>query len=250
MEKNLTLKERGKEFGKGLIALFAYYYVLIILQDIAGIILKSLNWSLDNFWVSNFANLLVNIFSLLIMIFIFRKTLKKEWQIFKENKKENLAIGRKYWLIGLLIMIVSNIIITSIIGLGTAENEEVNRSLLKVYPIYASFAMIISIPIIEELTFRAGFKKAFKSATFFAIFSGLLFGSAHLLASFDTLTIEAFKTNWKQFLHIIPYGALGISFGLAYAKTNTIFTSIFYHILHNFITIALLVLSWFLQTLV
>ena len=36
-----------------------------------------------------------------------------------------------------------------------------------------------------------------------------------------------------DYLYIIPYGALGAAFAMAYSKTKTIYTSMSLHIMHN-----------------
>ena len=64
----------------------------------------------------------------------------------------------------------------------------------------------------------------FKNKWIFVILSFLLFGGAHVMGN---------VTSYVDLLFIIPYGALGYVFALAYYKTNTIFTSISLHMFHN-----------------
>ena len=53
-----------------------------------------------------------------------------------------------------------------------------------------------------------------------------MFGGAHVIDSAKTFI---------DILYIIPYGALGGAFALAYYDTDTIFTSMTMHMIHNLI---------------
>ena len=39
--------------------------------------------------------------------------------------------------------------------------------------------------------------------------------------------------TFTDLLYIIPYGALGATFAYAYYKTDTVFTTVTFHIIHN-----------------
>ena len=44
-------------------------------------------------------------------------------------------------------------------------------------------------------------------------------------------------TSLVDYLYIIPYGALGGAFALAYYETKTVFTSMSFHMIHNIILV-------------
>ena len=92
----------------------------------------------------------------------------------------------------------------------------------------------IIAPIIEELTFRKAFKNVFQNKWVFILSSGLIFGGLHVITSFSTPL---------ELLYIIPYSSLGISFAYMYYKTNTIYTSISMHIIHNTVLTLLSILT-------
>ena len=108
------------------------------------------------------------------------------------------------------------------------------RELLTTMAIYAIPSMVIFAPICEELIFKKSFTKTFSNKYQFIIFTGVLFGSAHLISGGLTL---------QNLLYIIPYSSLGIAFSYMYIKSNNIFTSITYHCIHNSLTILLLLLT-------
>ena len=241
--KDLTIREKAKNFGKGLLTIGLYFLMPIFFSSVALVFIRTLNLDIENFWVNNFANLFVSLSSLAILLVMFYDRLKEEWAIFKKNKKGFLKTGAIYWICGLGIMsLTSNIIGRLIDPAGISANEAANYGIMQSIPIYAIIAIIFTGPIIEEIVFRASFKNSISNSKVFALITGLFFAAIHLMASFESFSDIA--TNWTQLLYIIPYGALGVSFGLAYHKTKTIFTTISFHILHNFILTTILYLSW------
>ena len=160
---------------------------------------------------------------LILLITIFRKDLNKEFKIFKKNILKNLDIGFTYWIIGLSIMLASNIIINFIFRVGGAQNEKLVQEMISKSPILMLLVAGIIAPIIEELIFRKSFKNAFTNKYLFIILSGLVFGLLHVISGNSLL----------QLLYIIPYSSLGIAFAISYCKTETVFTPISMHIIHN-----------------
>lgn len=179
-------------------------------------------------------SLAADIILLIILTFIYHKDLKKEFKIFKSNLLENLNTGLQCWIIGIIIMITSNLLIQLFLHPGIANNENAVRKMLDILP----WAMIINAGIIapfnEEIAFRKTIKDACPNKYLFIILSFLLFGGAHIIKGATTLT---------DYLFIIPYGSLGAAFAYAYYKTNTIFTSMSFHMFHNLsLTLILLLL--------
>ena len=183
--------------------------------------------------------ILLNILTLLayasILILIYLPELKEEFNIFKKEIHNSLDNGFKYWLLGLAIMTVSNLIINFIVFKGKiAANEEMNRQAILNNPIcYTILSVGFFAPIIEEIVFRKSTDKIFNNKLCYFIISGVLFGFAHVLADLS---------NVLNLLYIIPYGALGFVFAVMDKKTNTTFTSIMMHSLHNLITLFLLLI--------
>ena len=169
------------------------------------------------------------IIMLILLFFIYKKELIEEWKKFKKNISKNLDIGFKYWLIGLAIMIGSNIIINMIFGKGQSNNETAVQSMITALPIVMLISAGIIGPIIEEIVFRKSIKNLIKRKWLFIITSALIFGFVHITSANDI----------KQLLFIIPYSALGYAFASMYYETDTIYTSIVMHQIHN-ITLTLL----------
>lgn len=210
-----------KEIGKSILILFLYMSLSIILSLIFNPLISS-----SNFFISNATPIIVELIVLLTLFLFYADKIIDDFKSFKKNFKSIMDTSIKNWLIGLVIMLVSNIVLSLIIG-NIANNEELNRSLLLTTPIYAVIAMVFIAPITEEIIFRLAPRKAFNKKIPYLLYSAILFGGMHLLSSSSLIEI----------LYIIPYGALGFAFAKNYYETENIFSSISVHMIHNTIAV-------------
>ncbi len=88
-----------------------------------------------------------------LIILLFYKTLKKIFKISKLTIKKYFSKCLRYWIIGLFIMMISNLIISIISGGKIAGNQEAINNLFDISPLYIYFASVIYAPIVEELIF-------------------------------------------------------------------------------------------------
>lgn len=177
---------------------------------------------------------LSNIILIVIFILIYRKTLIKDFKSYTKNFYHNIETSIKYWLIGFIIMVVSNLIITFILNKGLAGNEEEVRKLIDSFPLFMIFNTVIYASLIEELSFRKSIKDAISNKWIYVLTSGLLFGMLHIISYISTPI---------DLVYLIPYGALGIVFALLYHKTNNIFSTITIHAIHNLLAIIMYLLG-------
>lgn len=163
-------------------------------------------------------------------ILIYKKDLKKYLKSFKIKYTKTIIL---YWIIGFIFMIISNYIINYIIiPNGISSNEAGNRELLFNNKIIYSLILCIFIPFLEEISFRLEFKKNIKNKKTFLIISSLSFALLHTLST----------TKFIELLYIIPYLILGLTFSKIYIKTDNIISNILAHMLHNTITILIILL--------
>ena len=160
----------------------------------------------------------------IILIILYYKDLIKDFKKLKKDFYKNMDITIKWWFIGIIVMVISNLIIGIFISNATAGNEESVQSLLKTSSPIALITFGLIGPVVEELVFRKAFKDIFKNKYTFILTSGLIFGSLHVVLSLTSL--------WDLF-YLIPYCSLGIAFSIIYQKTNNIYYSMIMHILHN-----------------
>ena len=227
-KKNELINIKGVIIG---IALFILYYFSAYLQLIPIYLfnIKKITGS-TQVLLSLFSNTII----LIILIIIFRKQLLHEWKIFKEKLLENIDTGIKYWIIGLIVMMVSNTILTFVLKMGQAANEQAVQQLISYLPWVMVINAGIIAPCVEEIIFRKCYKNAFPNKWLFIGLSSLVFGSLHVVTS---------MTSPMDLLFIIPYGSLGAAFAIMYQKTDTIYTSMLMHMLHNTILIILSIIT-------
>lgn len=212
--------------------IFVFVFVFFILTSlIQSMSISLLGWGDINstsLTLTPYQELIITFLSDLIILIIlgitYFKDLKKDFIDFKKRTMEILDTGFKWWLIGLLIMVVSNVIIGLFIPKAEAGNEEAVQTIIKSSKILSVIAVGIIAPFVEELVFRKSFRELIKNDVLFIIISGLVFASLHVVLSLNSL--------WDLF-YIIPYLGLGCSFAYAYTKTNNIYTTIIVHMFHN-----------------
>ena len=214
------------EFIKSFEGLAIYFFITIA----SALIAKQVGQKNLNIYV----NLLIigEIILALTLAFVFRKRLKKDFIDFDKNYKEYLSFGFKVWILGLLVMAISNNIIYKF--LDTAYNQQVNELVISTLPLYSIISIVVCGPFIEELTFRLSFKEHIKNKYLFYIITTFIFAGIHV---FNGITSPI------QLLFFIPYGALALAFGIIVNKTDNIFTTVLIHTFHNSMAVVLLALS-------
>ena len=209
-------------------ALFLYF-VLSNLQALPFILLN-----IDTSTLSQtfriFYSLFYELFLLMIILLLFLDDLKKAYSDLKKNHKKYFSSCFKYWIIGLLVMMFSNLILQKFSTNGIAGNEQTINELFEVSPLYIWVSAVLIAPFMEELLFRQGIRNIFKNDILFILISGILFGSLHVIGNVQ---------NFWDFLYIIPYSSLGIAFAYMLYKTKNIFVTIGFHFMHNGILMAL-----------
>ena len=230
----LKLNKKEKIIIKTIIVFLIFWYSTY-LQYIPVYLFK-----LDVKHLSTTMHVILSTFSstivFLIFFFIFHKDLKKDFKDFRKKHYEYMDVGLKWWGIGLVLMFISNFIITFLLKGGGANNEQAVQSMIKSLPWLMLIDAGFIAPFNEEIVFRKSVKDIFKNKWVFVILSFLLFGGAHVINSSKTIL---------DYLYIIPYGILGGSFAMAYHETDNIFTTISIHMIHNIVLILLSIVTAF-----
>lgn len=213
---------------KEIIKFILIFLLYLLYSDIIIIILTKLGVNIkilpNNLKIA--IMFLINL-SLMIMLFIFyRKSIKENFKDFKSNFKTYIKDNFKYYVIGLLIMIISNIIISFFVE-GNSTNETLIREYINIMPIYMIFSSCIYAPFTEEMVFRKSLRNCFNNKVLYILLSGLIFGSMHLLSA----------SNLVELVFLIPYSSLGCVFAYMYYKTNNIFVPMTFHMVHNTIIV-------------
>lgn len=211
-----------KKYKETLIGLTVFIGYLLLSQY-SNVIISLLGF--NN--LSTPLKLLISIVYELLMItgivFIYLKTIVKDFNNFRQNFEYYFNTYAKYWFLNLGLMMISNIIISSLININSSTNQQYIVSLLDKYPIYTFITTILIAPVLEELVFRLTFRKTFKTDILFIFLSGLIFGILHFSVA----------TSVKELLYIIPYSIPGWIFAYTLKKSNNIFVPISLHMFHN-----------------
>lgn len=166
-----------------------------------------------------------------IIFFIYRKNLIKDFFSLKNDIKDKVKHLIIAYIIFTALLYTTNFILFYLTD-GLANNEEIIRTSLFASPILMSIALCILGPITEELTFRYPFHFTKTNRLVSFLIYSLIFASMHIITS----------TSLIELLYLIPYLFLSMSIGYSFYKTDNIYTSMFFHILNNTITIALVLL--------
>ncbi len=167
----------------------------------------------------------------LIIVYIYKKDFIPNLKDFIKNNTKYFKEYIKYWFMMLGLMMIANILITNFTTSLTSNNQQTIMDNLKIAPIYTFVVTVFIAPVLEELVFRLSFRKIFyKNDILFIIISGLVFGSLHVLGSFNAPI---------DLLFIIPYSIPGFIFAYIYCKSKNICVSMSIHFIHNGIMLLL-----------
>ena len=228
-------KEKYIEF-KNMIIGFGILLFYIIMSNIPyeilwyfGINYNNLNLTLKQLYLISYEVILT-----LIIIYIYRKNFIPNFKDFIKNNIKYFKKYIKYWFLMLGLMIASNAIIIMFTTTTTSNNQQTIIDTLAKAPIYTFIVTVFIAPIFEELVFRLSFRKIFAHTNFlFIFFSGLLFGSMHVIGTLENLV---------DLLFIIPYSIPGFIFAYIYTKSKNICVPMSLHLIHNGIMMLLQIL--------
>lgn len=215
-------KEYIKNALLGIVVILAY----IIIPNIDAMLFEICGVNTNNIPLipKIICSLASSIMTLATILLILHKKIEKDFKDIKKNHKEYFSKYFKFWLIGLAIMMISNLIITLITSNEMPANEEAIRSLMKISPLYVYISAVFIAPLTEELVFRQGIRNIIPNNILFIIVSGLVFGSLHVITDIS---------NWYDILYLIPYCTPGFIFAYILTKTDNIFVSAGLHFMHN-----------------
>ena len=221
MKTNKTNRLLGSIFI--FILSFLIFYFGQYLQ-LVPIILFDIKYPTDNMLTYSLLNLFSNVCILLLLFWLFKVPLKEDFKKFKKKPFKMMDTAFKFYMLGLVGMMLSNIIITFVLGGGGAENEKVVQSMISSAPFLMVLNAGILAPIIEEVVFRKAMDGLFKKKIFYVLASGLLFGGLHVVST---------TASFLDLLYIIPYSSLGFSFAYMDREEECVYPSIIMHMLHN-----------------
>ena len=215
-----------KKVLKNLLIFISYFIYITLIKGILFVF--NINYYNMDIKYKILTTILIQITYIVFIIILYRKELKEDIKKFKENYKKDIYNYLIIYLLGILLMGISNIILSRITNQSVSGNESMVRIYIDNYPLYMIFSSIIYAPFIEEMIFRKSIRNIFKNKYLFIIISGLLFGIVHISS-----------INLNELLFSIPYIIMGIDFAYIYYKTNNIFITMTFHLCHNLVLLLL-----------
>lgn len=178
-------------------------------------------------------SLVCDIIFLIVIVLCYNKTLRKDFKPFFKNFGKNFEEAFKYYLVGVGVMIFSNLIITLIFNGGLSDNENTVRSYIETSPLLMFIQISLYAPLAEELLFRKSIRECISNKWLYVFVSGFIFGALHVIGTEGLIGL----------LYLIPYCSLGFAFAYTYTKTDNIYSSISMHFMHNTLTLILLLIG-------
>lgn len=224
-------KTNYKNIGLGILSIFLYFFIQYRATDLFTAL--HIDFYSISYPIRILYTLIVDITIVSLLFLLNYKTIEQNFVDLKKNHYQYFSSCIKYWLISILIMMISNVIIMMFFNGGIAGNEDTIRTLLKDNPIFVYISAVFFAPIIEELVFRQSFRNIFKNNYVFIIVSALIFGGLHVIGNISSPV---------DLLYLIPYCSPGVAFAYMLAKTKNIFVSMGFHLMHNGILVSLQIL--------
>ena len=197
---------------------------------------------LSNLFSNNIELFISYLVILLMVLFIFRKDLKRDITFFKKYFREYNSYVLKTYIKSLVVLFVLSLSIKIYTGIENATNQETLNVLFKESPIIVCLLSMVYAPVAEELLFRGIFRKIINNKYLFIILSGFLFGIAHVVDDFKSI---------EELLYILVYSSLGCFLASIYYKTNNLCANIYFHFIQNTISvIALIIVTYFLPNII
>ena len=198
---------------------FIYSYFQTVPLELIGIDYNDLSLNSKVFYLMT-----TELIYLLILFYVFKDQIKKNFKDFKNNFKAYISKYMQYWALAFSLILISNMFIVTLFPNSVATNQEIVNSNLMVAPFYMIISAVVFAPFLEEIIFRLGFRYIFKTDTLFIIASGLVFGSLHVIGSYQNLV---------DLIYVIPYSIPGFVFAYTLVKSQNIFIPISLHLFHN-----------------
>lgn len=211
-----------------------YKYIIKLISSIFIFLFISIFYSVINIKYTHLNSnviYLINSFTILIcLILVYFKEIKED---IKNFKLKSLSISLKYYIIGLTIYFIYQLIISKTITSNIPSNEEMVRNLFKANIFIAFISACFLAPILEEILFRFTLFKCTNNKYIFLLTSSILFSLFHV-------------TNLQSIVQIFFLCSyLILSFTLSYIlyKSKNICNSILVHSIHNLFMALLLFLG-------
>lgn len=221
--------EKNSDLLKTIIVFISYiFYTKIIGELMLFIGIKS---DAIIYFVSDFIYLL-------FIIYLYKDTIKKDYQEYKNQKlSKNLVKSFITAIILFIIYFIIGIIFSSIskeFGNFDSNTKEI-YSLANLSTLYIFFKTLFFATIAEELVFKKSIKDVTNNNLFFLILSSFIYSFMNIAYS-DLSDV----VTW---MHFVPYFIYSMLLGIIYIKNNNIIEIILIKFFYNIIPLTFLIIG-------
>lgn len=225
------MKEKREYISKLIIAFVCFFGIgrfFSLFINLIGLNIQKFNY-VDLAYYDTFIELLLTI----IIIILYKKCLRKDFVLFKLNKKDYINKILNYFILFIVVKISSSLItsfLSILLGyeITDSENQSIVVSLTKSAPVMMLISVTFLAPIVEEGVFRLSLRKIIDNKTIFILISGLIFGLMHIFPTDLNLDYALIQS--------ITYVTMGFFLAYTYVETNNIWIVISLHALNNLIS--------------
>ena len=173
-------------------SIIIFILLLLGMAFIPYIPLMILNIKIDSLSqsVKIWYNFFCDIVFIIIVFMVYKDDYIKNIKDYFKSFGDHFEEAFKYYIIGLVIMLVSNLIIGFCFKGANANNEEAVRNLINLYPLYMLFSVAIYAPFIEQI-FLESRSRYFIHTRFYHIF---LVKSKHINNN-QTISHQAYQIH-------------------------------------------------------
>lgn len=235
---DIFLKERENAWGFIFILPAYMYYIPTLLQYA---ILFYYGGTIDQnnvLFLSTVINCAIGGITTIFILLTMKKFMKDNFKRFKEKWLKDLlwtfTIGYALTYLCSLVGMMLQIAILGDVANQNSANQDLFVALQTISPIIMFMTSVIFAPIVEEVIFRGLiFNNLYKKNVYVAhLVSSLLFGFLHVYSFI-------LQGEFIQFVYMIPYVIMGLSFSYAYHKRGNIIVPILLHAFSNCIAFIL-----------
>ena len=181
------------------------------------------------------------IFMILSSVAIVYQPLKRSFNFFKGNLKENLIkIFKNFGWLFLANMVINIIFVYVFKITETSENQVQIEAMIRGNVVAMFLSTVVFAPIVEELVFRGVLYQNLRSKKGYflpMLFSVLIFGSMHLISGLMA------GNGLFEFVYLIQYAAMALFMISAMEDTNNICGAMGVHFFNNFLAFSAVLLT-------
>lgn len=177
-------------------------------------------------------DLATNLSLLCLIVWIYRKSIKRDIEDFKKNRKKIFLIMLQYTILAFISIFLVSAVRIFIFHSDNTANDVALYTYFKEVPWLMTIMAIFYYPIVEEFVFKKTLKTIIQKKWLFIITSALFFG--YFNVAFTNMTV-------LNVMDTLPYIVFAFVTAHAYYKTDNILVPIGIKMIYNIVVTMMLI---------